>query len=92
MASIYKEYEPSDAFVIKMQKMKLSDFAGTYYDEDDNDKTIRNNYDNRMRNKNLVMYYLDELLKKPRTRTIGTQTDMTVSNKTNKPRKVKPEE
>lgn len=76
MSDLYKYYEPTDAFVIKMQKMKLSDFAADYMDEGASDKQIRNTYDNRMRSKNLVLYYMHELIQGPRTKEIGTQTNL----------------
>lgn len=76
---LYEYYQPTDAFIAYMQRIKLNDFASDYCDEDDNDKKVRNTYDNRMRNKNLVMYYMHSLLKENSKRTISTQTDVTIS-------------
>ena len=46
-------------------------------------KKLRNAYDNRMRSKNLLVYYMDSLINK-NTRTKSTQTETSIHPKTNK--------
>ena len=83
MACILEEYEPTDAFIAKMQRMSFTDYVAEYEREGDTDKKLRNHYDNRMRPKNLILYYfdseMDRLKKKPNKKTIGTQTDVTIA-------------
>ena len=83
MESIFNEYEPSDEFIVKMGKMSLSDFSADYCMDIEDKKSIRNNYDNRMRKRNLIFYYMDhcivlaqKCLNVKKTRTIGTQTKL----------------
>lgn len=74
MDSMLDEYEPTDAFMVKMQKMTLQDFECDYADYSDKKKT-RNAYDSRMRKKNIMVYYMHSLISK-NTRNIATQTDV----------------
>tara|TARA_B100000519_G_scaffold197154_1_gene204535 strand:- start:133 stop:450 length:318 start_codon:yes stop_codon:yes gene_type:complete len=93
MACILEEYTISDAFIGKMQRMSFNDYKDEYAREGDTDKKVRNHYDNRMRPKNLILYYfdseMDRLKKKPYTKEIGTQTD--ISHVGKKIKKIKDE-
>lgn len=65
MEALLEYYEPTAEFVHKMQKMSFSDFICDYCGPfEDNKKKCRNNYDNRMRGKNLTFYYMDHIINK----------------------------
>ena len=82
MEQLIEYYTPTDEFTIKMQKMNKKDFAFEYEEQGEVNKKIRNAYDNRMRNKNLTMYFMDSLISK-NVRTKGTQTETSIHHKTN---------
>lgn len=77
------EYEPTDEFIAKMQKISLADFECDWCDYGWEKKKIRNCYDSRMRKKNLMVFYMSHLIEnksekseKKEVRTIGTQTEV----------------
>lgn len=72
-------FAPTDQFKLKFISLTLSDFESEYGDELQG-KDLRNAYDNRLRPRNLILYYMMDLLE-PTTRTIGTQTTTRIKNK-----------
>ena len=82
MEQLIEYYTPTDAFTLKMQKMNIKDFACDYEENEEVNKQLRNAYDNRMRSKNLLVYYMDSLISK-NVRTKGTQTETSIHPKTN---------
>ena len=76
------EYTPTDEFTLKMLRMQIKDFACRYEENFEVTKQLRNAYDNRMRSKNLLVYYMDSLISK-NVRTKGTQTETSIHHKTN---------
>ena len=79
MEVLTSEYSPPDEFIVKVQQMSFNDFVDEFCMEDWEKKKCRNAYDNRMRNMNLVCYYILDL-DRPKTRTIGTQTPLSMDN------------
>lgn len=78
-----KEYlAPTDEFVTNFAKMTFYEWKDTFDTSDDYcggcwmamQKRMRNDYDNRMRPRNLILYYAFARLT-PDTRSIQTQTD-----------------
>ena len=76
------EYTPTDEFTLKMLRFTIQDFACRYEENFEVTKQLRNAYDNRMRSKNLLVYYMDSLISK-NVRTKGTQTETSIHPKTN---------
>ena len=71
------EYTPTDEFTLKMLRMQIKDFACRYEENFEVTKQLRNAYDNRMRNRNLTMYFMDSLINKnPRTKSTQTETSI----------------
>ena len=80
MEQLIEYYTPTDAFTLKMQKMNIKDFACDYEENEEVNKQLRNAYDNRMRNRNLTMYFMDSLINK-NAKTKGTQTETSIHPK-----------
>lgn len=79
MNNLLAEYTPSDDFIIRLQKMTFKEYISEYDNGDSEEmptltadqrrnksaanKQLRNDYDNRMRGRNLQIYYMDSLLR-----------------------------
>jgi hypothetical protein len=62
MDFIMQEYDPSDKFLIELTRMKFGEFYSEFYAEGDS-KKLRNDYDNRLKPKNIVLYHMHYLMK-----------------------------
>lgn len=77
MNAIKNDMQPPDHFICKMQKMKFKEFECDYEDDEIDRKQMRNDYDNRMRPNNLILYWVFEKMN-PKTRNASTQTKLDV--------------
>ena len=72
-----RNYPPNDEFTLKIARMTLTQFDNEFNDTL-MDKDLHNAYQNRMRPKNPMYYYLIHLIEKPKPKTKDAST-MTTS-------------
>lgn len=76
MENIIEEYTPTDEFLADFARLTYEDFCDNY-DLEQNKKS-RNQYDNRMRTKNVIIYFMERIIykleRKVKTKEAACQT------------------
>lgn len=93
MQALLENNKPTDEFILQFQKLSFSDFVCDYDVETEDmstltaeqrkqvaavKKQLRNDYDNRMRGKNLQLYYMDYLINRNpvKKKSVSTMTSV----------------